>query len=108
MRIKAENAQSFVDHCKALESLTGRDGIEVYKQLRRLEEEARLLAEEVASEDRIKEIHSIVESLIPNTAFFMNGGPRGYQLKLSLDAPRVAGLLTDFGGYQVLAPNFLV
>ena len=99
-------------HHKALERLTGKPGLQVWRKLRRLEAEAHAMAERRCNDpdvslaeanntyDRVSE--AVAALGVPQ--LYLNTDPRGYALKLPEGAPDY-GLHRDFGGYQILAPE---
>lgn len=97
------------------------DALELYAELRQLEEEAHTLAERQCNEDlgevyierrersilrRLDDLIGFEEARVP---VFCNGDPRGYGLKIqpaNIDAadPQRA-LARDWGGYGLIAPE---
>jgi len=98
-------------HHKALERLTGKPGLQVWRKLRRLEAEASKITvalcngevTQEAVETALDAIKAKVEAVIGGP-IYLNRDPRGYALKLPEGAPDY-GLHRDFGGYQILAPE---
>ncbi|MEI7792801.1 MAG: hypothetical protein WCI57_04930 [Candidatus Berkelbacteria bacterium] len=116
MKIKAENAQRFINHCTILAKLAGQedwyDGMKIYGFLNRLErkENRRMISECNTVEDneaRTKKVKQIISKILPNLeGFKFNGDPRGYTLKISEEEAKKLGIYTDWGGYGILAPEF--
>lgn len=141
MKIEARNAYNYIQHTKTLAYLSGKEeaadlknyaysvtGEEIYQKLKRIEATAQRYAErscngeltteeEERADDRTrKQVEELLPRLKnfahnPRSAFFINGDPRGYALKVQegiCEHLRALGLstYTDFGGYFILAPEF--
>jgi hypothetical protein len=107
-----------VEHLKALEHLRlGEhvDGIKLYRQLRRIEKRARDLALKQCnvgiSDEMLDHQHELIHNAVAKVlgklpkGFFINGDPRGCALKLEPKSVNLT-LHEDWGGYQILAPEF--
>lgn len=100
-------------HHAALAELTDKDGLSVWRKLRRVEQEISRYSEcycnggmsleafDVRCENAKHKAARIMGKL-PN-GFFVNRDPRGYALKIeSEQLPQ--GMWKDWGGYGILAP----
>lgn len=121
--MKTTTIRSMERHGKNLANIFGRqdlDPIELYKQVRRIEQRAHRMAEDYcngvySSEDWEKETDRLLGKLDKILGFrtrevpvFVNGDPRGYALKIRekfTQEKLVGKIATDFGGYGILAPD---
>lgn len=119
MKIKAENAITFVSHLDALMTLQKKSGdanqptgLGLHKKLRRLETKASRIATALCNGDitdkagdkALQKIEDKVHEL-GFSGFFINRDPRGYALKVR-EALVPSGMQKDWGGYGILAPEF--
>lgn len=130
MKLNKWTFKALARHAKELEALGAEDGVEAYNTLCRIERRAHKLAEDACNygmedsiiEKRKEAIKSQVKKVfggkLPN-GFFLNGDPRGYSLKISVEGNRIfansedginrdgrAISYTNLGGYGILAPEF--
>jgi len=94
----------------------------IFRELRRIEAKERHRAEmqcngainetEEETEAKDKKTLSRLKQLLPGvTDIFINGDPRGFALKINIEATRILRnkgiyIETDWGGYGILAPKF--
>ncbi len=117
MNRKQEHAQWKENHIKALQSL---GFVGSFRHLRTLENRAHYDAErycngeitEEQSDASDKAITAAVQKAFGGTlpaGFMINGDPRGYALKIDAEHKGGTipdGMIKDWGGYGILAPEF--
>ena len=126
MKIKAINAQNYLNHLQVLAYLAG--GIDLYEagklfeKLCRIEKKENRIAcddcngvlqwSEEKEQERAEKSLNTIKSLLPVcTSVFLNGDPRGYTLKIKESEVKTLqergfNIYTDWGGYGILAPEF--
>jgi hypothetical protein len=118
-RIEEQVRQHFADLEKLFPEISGNDPLSFCRKLRRLEMEAHKLAEDncngLISDDDYdtstskitNEIRGLFGSPAFDSAFYLNGDPRGYSLKLRYEFMKdTSGIHKDWGGFGILAPEF--
>lgn len=118
-KIKAINALSYVRQLEALNKMLkdspGPYPFSVLSDLFRLEQKAHRITvlqcngESTPMQDKqLETIKNKVRAMFKPefaNAFFINGDPRGYALKIRETEARKVGLYLDWGGYGILAPE---
>ena len=121
MKIDVKNVLHCANHIKdlaALAKIEDYDALELYQGLKKLDNAVCRYNENCCNlpdyddpkkeANHIKRVKALFGGKLPK-GFFINGDPRGYALKINdpkKHYPRI-NLYQDFGGYGILAPDFL-
>ena len=109
--------QLIINHGRKLQGafLSPEQPVDLCKKLRRIENKLNRLftdhcniGEKPGDEAIIERAEKSIKKILPEIgkALYINHDPRGYSLKIREDKAKEIGILTDWGGYGILAPDF--